>query len=197
MHENLKDDEFVDIPGFEGYYQVNKLGEFKSLARIVKGRNNYHVKKERPMTVHFNSYGYAVVSLSKNGEFKPTKVHLILARLFIQNPENKRTVNHIDANKSNYALNNLEWATDSEQQIHAFKMGLQIPRRGALNGMYGKIGNAGKGKDSVLSKIILDLKTGIYYFGTREASISNKINQGTLRAMLNGRIKNKTSLIYT
>lgn len=52
-------------------------------------------------------------------------VHRLLAQTFIPNPEGKETVNHIDGNKTNNSLDNLEWATRSENQLHAYRTGLQ------------------------------------------------------------------------
>lgn len=69
--------------------------------------------------------GYRLVSLSQGGVKKQFLVHRIIAQAFLPNPDNKRTVNHLDGDKKNNKLENLAWATDSEQAIHAIESGLR------------------------------------------------------------------------
>lgn len=73
----------------------------------------------------FYAPGYARVELWKNGVGKKYLVHRLLATAFIPNPEAKPQVNHIDGDKTNNALSNLEWVTQSENQVHAYVAGLQ------------------------------------------------------------------------
>lgn len=75
--------------------------------------------------------GYFHVDLYDKGTNKKVSIHRLLALHFIPNPENKRTVNHIDGNKQNNCLSNLEWATDSENCQHAYDTGLQPYRKKA------------------------------------------------------------------
>ena len=69
--------------------------------------------------------GYLHVDLQQDGVRKKIAVHRLLAMHFIPNPDNKRTVNHIDGNKLNNSIDNLEWATDGENIQHAYDTGLQ------------------------------------------------------------------------
>lgn len=103
-----------DIPGYEGLYQVSTQGNVKSL------RRNGNFLKPRK-----DHKGYMNVALTWKCKSKHFKVHRLVALAFIPNPENKRTVNHIDGNKENNNLENLEWATHSENIIHANKIGLR------------------------------------------------------------------------
>lgn len=73
--------------------------------------------------------GYYHVDLYHEGKSTKVAVHRLLALHFLDNPENKRVVNHIDGNKQNNSLTNLEWATDSENQQHAYDTKLQPYRR--------------------------------------------------------------------
>lgn len=73
---------------------------------------------------HVGANGYKAVSLVNNGYTKTVTLHRLLAIHFIPNPENKRVVNHIDGVKTNNNIDNLEWVTDSENSLHAYRTGL-------------------------------------------------------------------------
>ena len=96
------------IPGFPNY-TICKDG-------IVMG------KAEKKQTLGKNGYRY--VTLYANNQSKKLYIHRLLAELYIPNPECKRTVNHIDGNKQNNCITNLEWHTDSENIQHAYDNGL-------------------------------------------------------------------------
>ncbi len=70
---------------------------------------------------------YPRVTLAKNGIEKTLSVHRLVAVAFITNPLNKRTINHIDGNKQNNHVTNLEWNTMSENMVHAVEIGLVKP----------------------------------------------------------------------
>lgn len=108
---------FVPIKGFEGYYEINRAGEVYSLDRIdSRGR-----KLKRRKMKHTKCNGYLTVALSKNGYGRPFGVHRLIAIAFIPNPEGKPSVNHIDSNKTNNNIENLEWVTQQENTIHSVK----------------------------------------------------------------------------
>jgi len=73
----------------------------------------------RPLKQKTDKKGYKRVELHIGGKQKTFLVHRLIATAFIENPEKKRTVNHIDGNTSNNRVSNLEWATHSEQMCHA------------------------------------------------------------------------------
>lgn len=102
------------IKGYEGLYEVSNCGEIRSL----------HSNKVKKQNVCKNGYRY--VDLYKNGCGKTLLVHRLVAQAFIDNPFNKRTVNHIDGNKHNNCVSNLEWATYSENAKHAYRLGLKF-----------------------------------------------------------------------
>ena len=82
-------------------------------------------KKGHEMIQTINSNGYSMVCLSNKGKSRLCSVHRLVAKAFIPNPENKPEVNHKDGNKQNNRVDNLEWATDREQMIHAYSTGLR------------------------------------------------------------------------
>jgi hypothetical protein len=114
-----------DVIGFEDSYQVSNLGNVKAKSKITWNGKCNCVRKEKPMRLNSKSAGYNMVNLKRNGKIKHCLVHRLVADAFIPNKNNKPTVNHIDGNKLNNIVSNLEWATRSEQNIHASKLGLK------------------------------------------------------------------------
>jgi hypothetical protein len=106
-----------DIQGYEGIYQISNLGRIKSLHRdYTNGRILNPAKNNR---------GYLRLGLSGNGKVRYDSVHRLVAETFIPNPKNLPEVNHIDGNKLNNRVENLEWVTKGENQAHAYKTGLR------------------------------------------------------------------------
>ena len=113
-----------DIKGYEGVYQISNTGLVKSLSRaLIRGRGGLYILPEKLLKIKVNRGGYQVVHLRTNKNWYPT-VHKLVAEAFIPNPENKQTVNHINGVKTDNKVENLEWATHSEQVIHAIATGL-------------------------------------------------------------------------
>lgn len=114
-----------DIKDYEGLYQVSNLGRVKSLARIrYNGHERGHQLNEIIRKPYAGKVGYLTVTLCKNGKHKNCTIHRLVAQAFIPNPENKGTVNHIDGDKHNNNVFNLEWNTMKENSRHAFRTGL-------------------------------------------------------------------------
>ncbi len=111
-------EEWKDI-GYEGLYQVSNFGRVKSLERVISGKKY----KEKILTCR-NKHGYPVVALCKDGAHKFVRVHRIVAQTFIENPLSLPEVNHLDGNKNNNRVTNLEWCTGRDNKIHAWVTGL-------------------------------------------------------------------------
>lgn len=110
-----------DVEGFEGLYQVSNLGNVKSLERSVRNHKSGATRtiKEHILMAGRDKDGYLQVNLCKSGRMRAGKIHRLVAKAFIPNPENKPQVNHKDGNKNNNVVNNLEWNTKSENLIHS------------------------------------------------------------------------------
>lgn len=114
---------FVPVKGYEGLYEVSNTGKVRS----VKGGRRRGVELKQQSYVSGTNRGYSIVSLVKEGKAMTATVHRLVASAFISNPENKPCVNHKDNNKSNNRVENLEWATYSENELHAYTLGKVNP----------------------------------------------------------------------
>jgi len=117
-----------NVVGYEGFYEVSNFGNIKRVGGF-RGVNkayldNYYLKHKD------NGKGYFRVKLSVNSQPKMIMVHRIIAEAFLPMIKNKNIVNHKDGNKKNNALLNLEWCTQSENCIHASKIGLLSDKKG-------------------------------------------------------------------
>lgn len=122
-----------NIDGHEGRYQVSNLGRVKTLERTVSFGRSYRVIKEKVLTPSIGTTGYFEIKPCKEGRHETRKIHRLVANAFIDNIYNKPQVNHIDGNKLNNKVENLEWVTKSENAIHAYKTGLVVRPQGELN----------------------------------------------------------------
>ncbi len=142
-----------DIEGYEGKYQVSNLGGVRSLDRKI---GNYF-RKGKVLKPRACRNGYLLVNLYNKYSIREAKlVHRLVANAFILNQKNKLEVNHIDGNKHNNTIENLEWCTSSENKKHAIRTGLKPERfkgqfgKGKNNWMYRR-----RGKDNPCSKIVI------------------------------------------
>ena len=100
-------EEWKDVIGYEGLYQVSTLG------RVYSKKTNLYL-------VQMSKRGYMAVNLYFNRKMSTRTVHRLVALAFIPNPENKPQVNHIDYDRTNNKLSNLEWVTVQENSDHSY-----------------------------------------------------------------------------
>lgn len=131
---NGKTEIWKPVPDYEGLYEVSNYGNVKRLARERIITNGISKPLSEKLLKNFTGkFGYSHVNLYKNKKLKQHRVHRIVMLAFTHMPNNKTSFNHIDGNKSNNKLSNLEWCTQKENTIHAYKTGLAKGRPGEQN----------------------------------------------------------------
>lgn len=116
------------IPGFEGSYEIDSDGYVQSLDKLRRfGKGGCRIRriKGRVLKPSLCGDGYECVTLSHNQKHKKFLVHRLVAAAFIPNPHSKPEVNHKDGDKTNNHVDNLEWVTRSENEVHAYRVGLK------------------------------------------------------------------------
>jgi hypothetical protein len=155
--------EAVKIDGFPDY-SIDKEGNiFNRHGRIIKG--------------YINNKGYRCVQLSRRSQIKGKLVHRLLGLMFICNHENKPQINHIDGNKLNNSLSNLEWVTGEENAIHAYQLGLKV-------GLVGEKNPASKLNEKEVLEIVEALSDDFEY---KEIAAFYKVSLNLIREIAIGR----------
>lgn len=113
-----QEEEWRAVSGYEGIYEVSDLGRVRSYRRGKWGIG------DKPKILSSDMGQYFGIALCKDGNKKVRYVHQIVAETFIPNPRNLTEVNHIDGNKRNNKVENLEWCTHGENMQHAADHGL-------------------------------------------------------------------------
>jgi len=161
-----------DVCGYEGLYKVSNYGNVKTL----------YANPPKIMKPTRSSTGYYHLQLYKNGKSKTVAVHTIVTHAFLGNPYGKE-VNHIDGDKSNNNVSNLEYVTKSQNQLHAIKHNLRP--KSPMTGRFGA--------DSPTSRIILqyDMNGNFLkkWVGISETARVLGINSSTISSCINGKGK--------
>ena len=121
-----------DIKGYEGLYKISNLGNVLRCKKIkIDSKGRKRIFEDLILKANINKNGYKYVNLH-NKKKQAYKIHRLVAQTFIPNQENKPQVNHIDGNKENNRVDNLEWVTGKENIRHAYKnnliKSLKIPK---------------------------------------------------------------------
>jgi len=123
--ENLKGEIWKDVKGYEGLYQVSSMGRIKGLKRTTIRSNGSPMNTKERILKGYHSHGYYMVRLVRQGcvNGKGMSVHRLVAIAFLENKKNKNEVNHIDHDRGNAKLSNLEWVSPKENMKKALKFG--------------------------------------------------------------------------
>lgn len=158
-----------DIEEYEGIYQVSNLGRVRSLDRL-DGAN--HRLNGKVLKIRKNTHGYLDISLYKNSVSSNNTIHRLVAEAFIPNPENKPQVNHIDEDKTNNSLANLEWMTAKENNNHGTR-------------------NERSSKTKSIAIIATNTTTceSTEFYGINECARQLDLNSANITSVLKGRYK--------
>ena len=192
-------EEWRDIPHYEGLYQVSNLGQIRSIDRFVRrGIGTTKMLKGIILNPLFQRNGYMFVILSKNGKTKRMAIHRAVALAFIPNPDNKSEVNHINEDKRDNRVSNLEWITIHDNRCYGTRIERGIANRdqtGKKNGMFGR-----KGAMNPQSRKILqyDLSGNFIreYENIRIAAEMTNSNPSSISRVAKGYIKQTNSFIW-
>lgn len=115
-------EEWKDIKGYEGHYQVSNMGRIKSLPRTVQWtvKEGQQTRRGFMLKPSTDKGGYKVVTLTLRRKRNNFTVHRLVGKTFIPNPENKPEINHKDGDPGNNKLSNLEWVTSQENSQHSW-----------------------------------------------------------------------------
>lgn len=134
MYE-LSEPIWKEVEGWPGYF-VNESGLVVSRRYLKVGKPNGHWQRinEKQITLkQFPVRGYLAVNLSNKTRRKSVRVHRLVAQAFLPNPQNLPHINHIDGNKTNASVTNLEWCTISHNELHSYRVLGKKPRQSTID----------------------------------------------------------------
>lgn len=165
----LEGEEWKDVVGFEGSYIVSSLGRVASLPRITM-RNNKPMKLQgKIMKPIIDRHGYEYISLRKDNIYFRIFIHRIVALAFLDNPNKKKEIDHIDTNPRNNNIHNLRWCTISENRLNPITLKKLINK----SPLYNEVPIVGIGDKEII------------YFRSYGEAVRNGFNINGIRRCIN------------
>ena len=167
----------LEIRDFPDYYVSNEGDIYSRKYHPIRNKNNNLIK----IKPQIRKDGYSIIHLRKEEKTFAMYVHRLVAEMFIPNPENKMCINHIDGNRHNNSVSNLEWCSYSENSLHSYR---QLGRKAPWKEK--------KGKDFPLSKIVLQIKDGTVvaeFYGIRDAARKTGFSSSSISQCCQGSTK--------
>lgn len=176
------------VEGTNGRYEVSNTGKVRSMNY---GGHNGVVREMRPTKDY---KGYMRVRITRAGKSTTVKVHREIAKAFIPNPQNKPEVNHINGDKTDNRVENLEWVTASENTSHAYNSGLKEETRERCRQMGATVGRKAlaidrENRKTPVTAVRLSDGATFEYSSQAEAAAETKTPQGNIHKVLNGKRK--------
>lgn len=171
---------WLDIVGYEGMYQVSNIGRVKSLERYRSNHGKQQLVLESIKSTRKDKQGYLLLDLYKDNKQKTVRIHRLVAEHFLDNPDKKETVNHIDGDKENNNVENLEWATFKEQNEHFYKNKLKSKCN---------IDKAVKAMNKAQAKKVKCLNNGVIYESASKAARAAGISGSLVMRCCRGECK--------
>jgi hypothetical protein len=160
---------YKEIQGFKRIYTISNKGNVKN------------IKTGKILKPGKHTQGYMQIGLSINNKSKTFKIHRLIAFYFIPNPYNLPSINHIDGDKTNNNIKNLEWCTTSQNNQHAYNLGLRFMTKKNLE---------------IISKKVIDITSNKVYSSVKEVAKIHNLVYGSLVNKLNGKRTNNTNFKY-
>lgn len=188
MLEKFRIEVWKDIRGYENLYQVSNFGNVRSLDRSIVRKNGEKLTVHGKVLKPVISKGYCYVRLNNCGVWKDEQVHRLVAEAFISNPNNLPEVNHIDEDKTNNYIDNLEWCSrkyniNYGSRSEKFSKSMKGKLSGEKNPRYGKEGTFKGCKHSYETRQhISDMAKGRIWINN--GSVSRRVPKDSLQEFL-------------